>query len=459
MAKQGPLSGQMINGKFQLGELLGGGGMGDVYQARDTRLNRPVAVKVMSLKGAFSTGDLQHFAQMFQAEALRLASLKHPSIPHIYEYFEEAGQWFLVMEFIEGETLEKHLKQRGGRLPVQETLLIGLQLATVLDYLHTQRPPIIFRDLKPANVMLTPQGEVYLIDFGIARLFTPGKGQDTFVALSQGYAAPEQYGLAQTETRSDIYSLGATLHHLLSGQHPRNNQPFLWEFVPLDVSAPAGLKALIMQMVQMNIDARPASMREVRNRLQDLLTQKPDVRRSGLAPITAPLAPRQSQPAQRAAEAAPLPTYQTPPRYSQPDLARQAGYLPTAYQKQPMMAPLPEKLAKQPAAPASIGAKIASALSYFWFFGVLIFFVEKRNRFVHFHALQSVLYGLASFAVSILLNSIWHLDLIGALFNLLWLFGAIYAAVQAYKGRWFLLPAVGKTAYKKTTTWMPPQRP
>ncbi len=453
MAKQGPLSGQMINGKFQLGELLGGGGMGDVYQARDTRLNRPVAVKVMSLKGAFSKGDLQHFAQMFQAEALRLASLKHPSIPHIYEYFEEAGQWFLVMEFIEGETLEKHLKQRGGRLPVQEVLMIGLQLATVLDYLHTQHPPIIFRDLKPANVMLTPKGEVYLIDFGIARLFTPGKGQDTFVALSQGYAAPEQYGLAQTETRSDIYSLGATLHHLLSGQHPRNNQPFLWEFVPLDASLPAGLRALILQMVQVSIEARPASMREVKHALQDLLTPQPGAQRSGLAPITRPLAPRQPQPALRGASAAPLPTYQTP-RYSQPDPSGQAGYLPTAYQKQPMMSPLPGKAVKQPDTPASIGAKIASALSYFWFLGVLIFFVERRNGFVHFHALQSVLYGLASFAVSILLNSVWHLNLIGSLFNLLWLLGAIYAAVQAYRGRWFLLPGVGRTAYKKTMTWM-----
>jgi serine/threonine protein kinase len=208
MAKQGPLSGQKLAGKYLLGELLGQGGMGAVYEAADTRLNRAVAVKVMSPAGPVSAADLQQFTQMFEAEALRLAVLKHQSIPHIYDYFEEAGKWFLVMEFIEGVTLEKHLEQRGGRLPVQEALQVGLQLATVLEYLHSQNPPIIFRDLKPANVMMAAGGQVYLIDFGIARVFTPGKAQDTFVALSRGYAAPEQYGVAQTTVRSDIYSLG-----------------------------------------------------------------------------------------------------------------------------------------------------------------------------------------------------------------------------------------------------------
>lgn len=271
MAKQGSLSGQQVANKYQLGELLGSGGMGAVYKAQDTRLHRPVAVKVMSPAGPVGVSDLQHFTQLFQAEALRLASLKHGSIPHIYDHFEEAAHWFLVMEFIEGETLKDHLQQRGGRLPVDEVLKIGLQLADVLNYLHTRQPqPVIFRDLKPANVMIAPDGQVFLIDFGIARLFTPGKSQDTFVFLSPGYAAPEQHGTAQTTVRSDIYSLGATLHHLLSGTHPATS-PF--HFAPLFIQQPAQLASLIAHMVAFDPANRPASMAEVKDALQRIIDQ------------------------------------------------------------------------------------------------------------------------------------------------------------------------------------------
>ena len=270
MAKQGPLSGQQVAQKYLLGELLGSGGMGAVYKAWDTRLQRPIAFKVMSPASPVSEADLQQFTQLFQAEALRLASLKHSGIPHIYDHFEEAGRWFLVMEFIEGETLKDALDRRGGPLPVNEVLTIGLQLADVLDYLHQRQPPIIFRDLKPANVMLAPGGQVYLIDFGIARLFTPGKSQDTFLFLSPGYAAPEQHGTAQTTERSDIYSLGATLHHLLSGAHPASS-PFL--FAPLLIQQPAQLAPLIAQMVALDPATRPASMAAVKAALQGMRGQ------------------------------------------------------------------------------------------------------------------------------------------------------------------------------------------
>jgi len=271
MAKQGPLSGRQIANKYQLDELLGSGGMGAVYKAQDTRLNRPVAMKVMSPAGRVSAANLQHFTKLFQAEALRLASLKHPSIPHIYDHFEEAAHWFLVMEFIEGETLKDYQQRHGGQLQVDEVLKIGLQLADVLHYLHLRQPPIIFRDLKPANVMIAPDGQVTLIDFGIARLFTPGKSQDTFVFLSPGYAAPEQHGTAQTTLRSDIYSLGATLHHLLSGIHPATS-PFL--FAPLSTQQSAQLASLITHMVAIDPANRPASMVEVKAALQSMRDQK-----------------------------------------------------------------------------------------------------------------------------------------------------------------------------------------
>lgn len=280
MAKVGPLSGQMLAaGKYHLNELLGSGGFGAVYKAWDSRLERSVAVKVMSLQGSISAADLQRFTRMFEDEAKRLASLKHPSIPGIYESFEEAGWWFLVMECIEGETLEQHLAQRGGRLPVEEALQIGLQLTTVLEYLHSRQPPIIFRDLKPANVMIAPDGQVYLIDFGIARLFTPGKNRDTFIALSRGYAAPEQHGTAQTTVRSDIYSLGATLHHLLSGTHPATT-PFL--FAPLYLQQSPQLASLILQMVAIDPDSRPPSMGAVKSALQRVIDERASLQKSAL---------------------------------------------------------------------------------------------------------------------------------------------------------------------------------
>ncbi len=154
--------------------------------------------------------EIAEAAENFKREAHILAALKHPNLPSIYEQFSETGRWYLIMDFIEGETLEEHLmKKQEGHLSVEETLQIGLQLCTVLAYLHSRQPPIIFRDLKPSNIMLTPEGNLYLIDFGIARHFKPGQNRDTIALGSPGYAAPEQYGKAQTTPRSDIYSLGA----------------------------------------------------------------------------------------------------------------------------------------------------------------------------------------------------------------------------------------------------------
>jgi serine/threonine protein kinase len=141
----------------------------------------------------------------------------------------------VLMDFIEGETLEEYLqKQPEGHLSVKETLGIGIQLCTVLAYLHNRQPPVIFRDLKPSNIMLTPEENLYLIDFGIARHFKPGQKKDTIALGSPGYAAPEQYGKGQTTPQSDIFSLGAILHHLLSGNDP-SQSPFV--FAPLYLSS------------------------------------------------------------------------------------------------------------------------------------------------------------------------------------------------------------------------------
>ena len=257
-----------IKGRYHLLARLGAGGFGAVYRAEDTGLgNRLVAIKEMAQSG-LKPAELAEATEAFQREAYLLAGLKHPNLPHIYDHFREAGRWYLVMDFIEGQTLESLLAHTPAkRLPVNDVLKIGLQLASVLGYLHANQPPIIFRDLKPANVMLTAGSHAYLIDFGIARLIKPGQAKDTLIIGTPGYLAPEGYGKAQTTPRSDIYSLGATLHHLLSGIDP-SERPFF--FAPLQPPVPAPLQALIAQMVKMDEKNRPASMAEVKERLQQI---------------------------------------------------------------------------------------------------------------------------------------------------------------------------------------------
>ena len=255
-------------GRYLITKLLGQGRMGAVYRAVDTQAQqRVVAVKEMSQSG-LSRQELQEAITSFTHEASLLAHLSHPSLPRIYQQFEENGRRYLVMDFIEGITLEEHrstYQRQGKRIPLLSLLDIAIQLCSVLDYLHMQRPPIIFRDLKPDNIMLTPKGQAYLIDFGIARLFKPDQAKDTIALGSPGYASPEQYHKA-TSPRSDIYSLGAVLHQLLTGDDP-SQTPF--QFKPFSVNLPP-LENLVMSMVQMDELDRPTSMKHVRSILQPL---------------------------------------------------------------------------------------------------------------------------------------------------------------------------------------------
>ena len=260
--------------RYRILNQVGKGGFGAVYKASDLQFNnRLVAIKEMS-QSNLNAQELAEATSAFQREAMLLAGLTHPNLPRIYEQFMELGRWYLVMDFIDGETLEDTLGKRpGNKLPVESALEIALQLCGVLSYLHTRQPPIIFRDLKPANIMLTPQSHIYLIDFGIARHFKPGQAKDTAALGSTGYAAPEQYGKAQTTQRADIYALGATLHQLLSGHDP-SETPF--QFAPLHLQGHpilARLEKLIFQMVEMNSNKRPASVAQVQQELQTITTQ------------------------------------------------------------------------------------------------------------------------------------------------------------------------------------------
>jgi len=263
----------MLKQRYAILAQAGRGGFGAVYKAKDMQFgNRLVAIKEMS-QSSIDPKDLAEATESFNREAMLLAHLTHPNLPRIYEQFTEDGRSYLVMDFIEGDTLEDHLEKLGNAtMPIEKTLGIALQLCAVVEYLHTRQPPIVFRDLKPGNVMLTPSGHVYLIDFGIARHFKPGQEKDTTALGSSGYAPPEQYGKSQTTTRADIYSLGATLHQLLTGDDP-SETPF--HFEPLHFSDPllAGLDTLVMSMVSVAVNSRPESILIVRQELQRIMAQ------------------------------------------------------------------------------------------------------------------------------------------------------------------------------------------
>jgi serine/threonine protein kinase len=272
---------------------IGEGGYGSVYKARDIQSeNRLVAIKEVSLLGLHPEALIEATSS-FQREVSVLSQLDHPNLPHMYEHFQNPDHWFLVMEFIAGETLEDYQRKASNeRLLLGEVLEIGHQLCIVLDYLHSQQPPVIFRDLKPANIMRTPAGHLYLIDFGIARYFKPGQAKDTIALGSHGYAAPEQYGKAQTTPRADIYSLGAVLHQLLTANDP-SDAPF--RFPPLRPKSHSGpgslttsmvdvvvnkLELLITSMLNMDVNKRPHDIACVKQELHDMSTLWSDILKS-----------------------------------------------------------------------------------------------------------------------------------------------------------------------------------
>ncbi|QBD80215.1 serine/threonine protein kinase [Ktedonosporobacter rubrisoli] len=189
--------------------------MGAVYQAKDLKRQTTCAIKEMSLS-MVPPEERSQAIQNFKIEADILRKLNHPYLPSFHGFFAERQRYFLVMEFIDGLTLEEMLEREGRPFPERRVLGWARQLCDVLQYLHDQQPPIIFRDMKPGNVMRTRDGRIKLIDFGIARIFRPMISQDTQILGTPGFAPPEQYGKAQTDERSDIYSLAMTLFQLLT---------------------------------------------------------------------------------------------------------------------------------------------------------------------------------------------------------------------------------------------------
>jgi serine/threonine protein kinase len=206
---------------YRIRRLVGGGGMAWVYQVERLDAGHTSLWALKELRPQTQDPDTQkHARRLFDQEASILSRLDHPNLPQVIDFFEEDGRAYLVMEFVWGESLEKRLEQARSPLMERQVLQWAIQICEVLDYLHSRQPPVIFRDLKPSNVMVNNAGVVKLVDFGIARTYKEDKLQDTIALGSENYAAPEQWGQAQTDPRSDIYGLGATMYHLLANMPP-----------------------------------------------------------------------------------------------------------------------------------------------------------------------------------------------------------------------------------------------
>lgn len=208
--------GALLHSRYRIVEILGQGGMGSVYHAVDENLGVDVAVK----ENLFTTDE---YARQFRLEAVILANLRHPNLPRVTDHFVigDQGQ-YLVMDYIEGEDLRQRM-ERTGNITEEDALLIGAAICDALTYLHTRKPPILHRDLKPGNVKIAPDGHIYLVDFGLAKVLHGSQATTTGArAMTPGYSPPEQYGTARTDPRTDIYSLGATLYAALTGIIPED---------------------------------------------------------------------------------------------------------------------------------------------------------------------------------------------------------------------------------------------
>ncbi len=253
--------GTLIEGKYEILTMIGKGGMSEVYLAMDKNLNKQWAVKEIKKRARDKNNAV--VVQSAIAEANMMKKLDHPCLPRIVDIIDREDVIYVIMDYIEGEPLNKVLEKNGAQ-PQDVVIQWAEDLCGVLDYLHTQNPPIIYRDMKPANIMLQPNGNIKLIDFGIAREYKEQNLEDTVSLGTKGYAAPEQFGgKGQTDRRTDIYCLGVTLYHLVTGKSP-TEPPY--EIYPIRYWNPelsSGLEAIILKCTQTNPDERYDSCAEL----------------------------------------------------------------------------------------------------------------------------------------------------------------------------------------------------
>ncbi|KAA3643237.1 MAG: hypothetical protein DWQ07_22230 [Chloroflexi bacterium] len=278
----------LIN-RYRILETLGQGGMGSVYRAWDENLAVEVAVK----ENLFTT---EEYNRQFRREATILATMRHPNLPRVSDHFEIANQGqYLVMDYIEGEDLRQRM-DRVDVLPAEEVIVVGAAVCEALSYLHTRQPPILHRDLKPGNIKINPDGVVYLVDFGLAKIVSGSQATTTGArAMTPGYSSPEQYGTSRTDARSDIYSLGATLYASVTGIIPEDGLARAMEQTDLTPirkhvpGAPRRLASAIEKSLEIHPEDRYQSVDEFRLAL--IGASGSSQRRANSAALTVPPPP------------------------------------------------------------------------------------------------------------------------------------------------------------------------
>ncbi|HLZ20933.1 MAG TPA: serine/threonine-protein kinase [Ktedonobacterales bacterium] len=264
--------GTLLQDRYRVESVLGKGGMGHVYIVRDEHFADAHVTPLRSMKEMIPRfHELQNNMSNFRREALVLESLRHPNIPRVYDSFEQFNRAYLVLEYIEGFDLEQVLDTATGALDPATVGNWMIQICDIVYFLHMQSQPIIFRDLKPSNVILTPDHRIVLIDFGIAKVFQSADPQTN--VGTQGYAAPEQYE-RRAETRSDIYAIGAMMHHLLTKSDPRYQAPFSFHERPPRALNPAvspELEKVVMKCLEQNKEHRYQNVLELKQALEQAL--------------------------------------------------------------------------------------------------------------------------------------------------------------------------------------------
>ncbi len=309
-------AGTVIKQRYEIVKEIGSGAMGIVYLARDTTDNSEKAVKEQSC-ASLTQKEKKQFETLFRREASILKALKHPNLPVVDDFFEENLHLYLIMEFIEGKSLLKILEDSGCALSEQKVLEWAITICEVLRYLHNQYPPIIFRDIKPANIVMKPDGILKIVDFGIARFYQPGKNCDTISLGSPGYAALEQYqGKGQSEPRTDIYGLGVTMHVLLTDRDP-SLTPFVFpEVTTLNHSVTYKTSRIIAQATMLDPAFRFYSAADMlyslRAALRALLSGKAQTPATHPAVKSLPATPSIAAASSKSAGAANLPGIQFP---------------------------------------------------------------------------------------------------------------------------------------------------
>ncbi|HNS59747.1 MAG TPA: serine/threonine-protein kinase [Anaerolineales bacterium] len=253
------MAGVTLVNRYSIQDVIGVGGMGSVYRARD--MHFPNVTKLVAVKEMINSAPdplvRQTIVQNFEREANLLATLNHPSIPRINDYFSLDSRSYLVLDFVHGKDMEAIISDTNGFLPEEQVLGWAVELCDVLEYLHRHKPdPIIFRDMKPSNVMINSNGDIVLVDFGIAKTFQTGiKG--TMIG-TEGYSPPEQYRGEATPS-ADIYALGATIHHALTRRDPRLEPPFSFAERPLrriNTAVSTELEAVVARALEYNPESR-----------------------------------------------------------------------------------------------------------------------------------------------------------------------------------------------------------